>query len=70
MRTDFLIVLVEIQQEVIILNILNNFFTVRVVKQWHRLPMGMVDVLCLETLKALSNLVQWKVFLLIPRALD
>lgn len=70
MRTDFLIVLAEIQQEVIILNILNNFFTVRVVKQWHRLPMGMVDVLCLETFKALSNLVQWKVFLLIARALD
>lgn len=55
-------VLAEIQQVVIILNILNKFFTMRIFKQWHRLPMEMVDALSLETLKArlkeaLSNLV-------------
>lgn len=61
MRTEFFIVLVEIQQGVIILNTLNNFFAMRMVKQWHRLPTEMVDALSLETFKALdealSNLV-------------
>ena len=44
------------------LNLRKKFFTVRVVKHWHRLPRDVVDAPSLETFKvrlnrALSNLV-------------
>jgi len=44
------------------LDIRKNFFTMRVVKHWHRLPTEMVDAPSLETFKprldeALSNLI-------------
>jgi len=44
------------------LNIRKKYFTVRVVKPWHRLPIEVVDVSSLETFKvkldgALSNLI-------------
>ena len=34
------------------LDIRKKFFTLRVVRQWHRLPREVVDALSLETLKA------------------
>jgi len=44
------------------LNLRKKFFTLRVVRHWHRLPKEVVDVPCLEVFKvrldgALSNLV-------------
>ena len=44
------------------MDIRRNFFTVRVLKHWNRLLMGMVDALSLDILKvrldgALSNLI-------------
>jgi len=57
------------------LDIRQNFFTMRVVKQWHRLPREVVDAPSLETFKvrldkALSNLVQWQMSLLNAGGLD
>jgi len=51
------------------LNIRKDFFTMRVVKPWHRLPREVVDAPSLETFKvrldgALSNLIQLKMSLL------
>jgi len=51
------------------LDIRKKFFTVRVLKHWHRLPRGVVETPSLETFKArldraLSNLVWWKMSLL------
>ena len=45
------------------LGIMKKFFTVKVVRHWHRLLIGVVEVPSLETLKvrpdgALSNLMQ------------
>jgi len=47
----------------------------RVVKQWHRLPREVVNAPCLETFKvrldrALSNLIELKMSLLIGGRLD
>ena len=44
------------------LDIRKKFFTMRVVKHWHRLPREVVDATCLETFKvrldgALSNVI-------------
>ncbi|KFR09838.1 hypothetical protein N306_03157, partial [Opisthocomus hoazin] len=44
------------------LDIRRKFFTMRVVKHWHRLPRGVVDAPSMETFKArldvaLSNLI-------------
>jgi len=51
------------------LDIRKKFFTMRVVKHWHRLPREVEEALSLETLKArldraLSNLIWLKMFLL------
>ena len=50
------------------LDVRKKFFTMRVVRYWHRLPREVVDAPCLEVFKArsdgaLSNLVEWKVSL-------
>ena len=50
------------------LDVRKKFFTVRVVRHWHRLPREAVDAPSLAVFKArldgaLSNLVQWKVSL-------
>jgi len=52
-----------------------KFFTLRVVRQWNRLPREMAHVPSLETFKArldgaLSNLIQLKMSLLIAGGLD
>jgi len=51
------------------LDIRNKFFTMRVVKHWHRLPREVVDAPSLETFEvrldgALSNLIELKMSLL------
>jgi len=51
------------------LDIRKKFFTMRVVKHWNGFPREVVEAPSLETLKArldraLSSLVQWKMFLL------
>jgi len=51
------------------LNIRKKFFTIRVVKHWHRLPREAAEAPSLETFKArldgaLSNLIELKVSLL------
>ena len=55
------------------MDIRKNFFTVRVVRHWHRLPREAVAAPSLEAFKArldgaLSNLVWWKVSL--PTAVE
>jgi len=57
------------------LDIKKKFFTLRVVKHWHRLPREVGDVPSLETLKArldgaLSNLIWLKMSLLTAGKLD
>jgi len=57
------------------LDIRQKFFTMQVVKHWHRLPREVVDAPCLETSKvrldwALSNLVQLQMSLLTAGGLD
>jgi len=57
------------------LGIRKKFFTMRVVKHWHRLPREVVDALSLAVFKArldgaLSNLVWWKVSLLMAAGLE
>jgi len=57
------------------LDIRKMFFTMRVVKHWHRLPREVVDAPSLETFKArldgaLSNLIWLKMLLLIAGGLD
>jgi len=57
------------------LNIKRKFFTVRVVKHWNRLPREAVDVPSLEVFKArldgaLSNLVEWKMSLIMAGGLE
>jgi len=57
------------------LAIRNKFFTMRVVKHWHRLPREAVAACSLEVFKArldgaLSNLVWWKVSLLMAGGLE
>ena len=52
-----------------------KFFTVRVVRHWHRLPREAVDGSSLAVFKtrldgALSNLVYWKVSLLMVEGLE
>jgi len=56
-------------------DIRKKFFTVRVVKQWHRLPREVGDAPSPETFRArldgaLSNLIQLKMSLLMARGLD
>jgi len=46
-----------------LLKLHRNYFTIKVVRQWHRLPREVVDVLSLKTFKvrldrALSNLME------------
>jgi len=55
-------ILFKLKQGRFRLDIRKKFFTVRMVKHWHRLPRGVVDAPCLETFKAkldgaLSNLI-------------
>jgi len=57
------------------LGIRKKFFTMRVVKHWHRLPRALVDAPSLEVFKArldgaLSNLVWWKMPLLMAEGLE
>jgi len=57
------------------LDIRKKFFTMRVVKHWPRLPREIVDAPSLEMLKArldgaLSNLVWWKMSLLMAGGLE
>jgi len=57
------------------LDIKKKFFTMRVVKPWHRLPREVADAPSLETFKArldgaLSNLIQLKMALLVARSWD
>jgi len=57
------------------LDIRKKFFTLRVVRHWHRLPREAVGALSLEVFKArldgsLSNLVQWKVYLSMAGGLE
>jgi len=57
------------------LDIRKNFFTMRVVRPWHRLPREAVAAPSLAVSKArldgaLSSLVWWKVSLLIARVLE
>ena len=57
------------------LYIRKNFFTVRVVKHWNRLPRAVVDALFLETFKvrldgALSKLIELKMSQLTAGSLD
>ena len=57
------------------LDIRKNFFTVRMVKHWHRLPRELVDAPTLETFKVrldgdLSNLMQLKMSLSIAGRLS
>jgi len=57
------------------LDMRKNFFTVWVVKHWHRLPREVVEAPSLETFKArlngaLSNLIQLKMSLLTAEGLD
>jgi len=56
-------------------DIRKNFFTVRVVRHWPRLPREVVDAPSLETFKArldgaLSNLIELKMSLLTAGGLD
>jgi len=55
------------------LDIRNKFFTMRVVKHWHRLPRGILDALEVFRARldgALSNLVWGKMSLLMARGLE
>ena len=57
------------------LDIRKKFFTMRVVRQWNRLPREAVDAPSLEVFKArldgpLSNLVWWKMSLLMAGGLE
>jgi len=57
------------------LDIRKKFFTMRVVKQWNRLPREAADAPSLAVFKArldgaLSNLVWWKMSLLIAGGLE
>jgi len=57
------------------LDIRKTFFTVRVVKHWHRLPREMVEAPSLETFKArldgaLCNMILLKMALLTAEGLD
>jgi len=57
------------------LDIRKELFTVRVVRPWHRLPREAVDAPSLEVFKArldgaLSNLVYWKLSLLMAGGLE
>ena len=57
------------------MDIRKKYFTVRVVRHWHRLPREMVAALSLETLKlrldrALSNLMELQMSLFIEGELD
>ena len=57
------------------LDIRKKFFTMRVVKHWHRLPREAVAAAYLEVFKArldgaLSNLVSWKMPLLLAGELE
>ena len=57
------------------LDIRKKFFTMRVVKPWHRLPREVVTALSLAVFKArldgaLSNLVWWKMSLLMAGGLE
>jgi len=57
------------------LDIRKKYFTVRVVRHWHRLPREVVAALSLETLKlrldrALSNLMELQMSLFIEGELD
>jgi len=57
------------------LAIRKTFFTLRVVKPWHRLPREVVDAPSLGTFKvrldgALSNLIQLKMSLLMAQGLE
>jgi len=65
----------KLEEGIFRLCIRQKFFTMRVMRHWHRLPREVVDVPSLETLmvrldRALSNLMQLKMSLLTARGLD
>ena len=65
----------KLREDSVRLHLRQKFFTLRVLRHWHRLPREGVAAPSLEVFKArldgaLSNLVRWKVSLVMARGLE